>query len=71
MAAVGRWSPAVFSAGGVGDGRRRSSEVTWVSSATSRSSRNGGYGRMEVPNSGETPARDYERFSDLQMGKKG
>jgi hypothetical protein len=25
---------------------------------------------MEVLNSGEAPARDYGRFSDLQMGKK-
>jgi hypothetical protein len=44
------------------------SVVMMACSASSLSSLNGGYGRMEVPNSGGTPASNCRRTGDLQRG---
>jgi hypothetical protein len=44
--------------------------VAMVLLKTSPSSWRGGEVRMETKISGDTPARNYRRIGDLQMGKK-
>jgi hypothetical protein len=54
----------------VEDGVRLLAVVTMACSASSRSSRNGSYGQMEVPNSGGTPTSNCGLLGALIKGKK-
>jgi hypothetical protein len=54
----------------VEDGVRLLAMVTMACSASSHSSRNRGYGRMEVPNSGGTPTSNCGLLGALSKGKK-
>jgi hypothetical protein len=65
-----RGAPAISRRGEVDDDVQLLAAVTKVSSETSLSSQIDGDVRMEMKISGDTPARNYRRFGDLQMGKK-
>jgi hypothetical protein len=56
---------AIFRGGEVVNGQQLFKVVTLVCSVTSFASRNDGYGRMELSNSGGSPASNYRRTGDL------
>jgi hypothetical protein len=60
----------IYRGGEVEDGVRLLSVVMMACSASSRSSWHSGYGRMEVPNSGGTPARNCGLLGALIKEKK-
>jgi hypothetical protein len=64
-------APTISRRGEVDDDVQLLAAVTKVSSEISLSSHIDGDVRMEMKISGDTPARNYRRFGDLQMGKKG
>jgi hypothetical protein len=60
----------IYRGGEVEDGVRLLAVFTMACSALSHSSWNSGYGRMEVPNSGGTPARNCGLLGALIKEKK-
>jgi hypothetical protein len=53
------WTPAVFDGGKVADEVRRATVILVASSVAANSSRNDGYERMKLSNSGGTLASNY------------
>jgi hypothetical protein len=66
----GGGAPAISRRGEVDDDVQLVAAVTKVSLETSLPSQIDGHVRTEMKISGDTPARNYRRFGDLQMGKK-
>jgi hypothetical protein len=58
-------TPVIFRGGEVVNGQQLLKVVMLVCSVTSFASQNDGYGRMELSNSGGTPASNYRRTGDL------
>jgi hypothetical protein len=63
-------APVIYRGGEVEYGVRLLAVVTMACSASSHSSRNRGYGRMEVPNSGGTPTSNCGLLGALIKEKK-